>query len=136
MILAACNPKENAIKKTDKQNIAIASQVYEYFNKHDWESMAALYIDPADFKDPSLGQGIVQQTRKQTVDKYRKMQEMSPDIRDEVVQMYPSGDNYVIVEFVSSGTASNGAKWSLPLCTIFTIENGKIIRDFTYYDNE
>ena len=117
-----------------EENVLIAKNVYKYFNEHDWAKMAELYADPADFKDPSFGQGIVQQTRQQIVGKYKEMEEMSKDIRDEVIQVYPSGDKHVIVEFVSSGTAPNGEKWSLPICTIFTIENGQITKDFTYYD--
>lgn len=49
--------------------------------------------------------------------------------------MYPSGENHIIVEFVSSGTAPDNSKFELPICTIFTIENGLITKDFTYYDN-
>jgi ketosteroid isomerase-like protein len=119
---------------TQEENIRIAKSVFEYFNQHDWEKMAALYTDPADFKDPSLGQEIVQQTRAQIVEKYKALEEMSHDVRDDIIQVYPSGDRHVIVEFISSGTAPDGTKWTLPICTIFTIENGLITKDFTYYD--
>jgi len=49
--------------------------------------------------------------------------------------MYSSGDKHVIVEFISTGTAPDNSKFELPICTIFTIENKKITKDFTYYDN-
>lgn len=117
-----------------EENVRIAKSVFEYFNRHDWEGMSALYTDPAEFKDPSLGQGIVKQTRAQIVQKYKGLEEMSHDVRDDLLQVYPSGDRHVIVEFVSSGTAPDGTRWTLPICTIFTIENGKITKDFTYYD--
>jgi ketosteroid isomerase-like protein len=117
-----------------EENIRIIKSVFEYFNQHDWEKMAALYTDPAEFKDPSLGQEIVKKTRAQIVHKYRGLQEMSPDIRDDILQVYPSGDRHVIVEFVSSGTAPDGTQWTLPICTIFAIENGQVTKDFTYYD--
>jgi ketosteroid isomerase-like protein len=61
---------------------------------------------------------------------------MFPNIKDEVVQMYDSGNNVVVVEFVSTGTAPDGTKFKMPICTIFTIEKGKIAKDFTYYDNQ
>ena len=115
-------------------NIAIAKQLYEYFNAHDWDAMAALYSEPADFKDPSFGQEIVQQTRVETAQKYRELAEIFPDICDDIVAIYPSGEKHVTVEFISSGTAPDGSKWTLPICTIFTIENGLITKDFTYYD--
>jgi len=120
--------------EVQEENVLIAKNVYKYFNEHAWAKMAELYADPADFKDPSFGQGIVKQTRQQIAQKYKEMEEMSQDIQDEVIQIYPSGDKHVIVEFISSGTAPNGEKWSLPICTIFTIENGQITKDFTYYD--
>lgn len=117
------------------ENITIVKTLFEHFNKHEWEKMSRLYSEPADFKDPSFGPKEVKQTRNQTAQKYQDMQKMSPDIRDEIIQIYSSGDKNVIVEFVSSGTAPDGTKWNLPICTIFTIENGQITRDATYYDN-
>lgn len=132
--LAGCVSREK--DTLTEKNVAIAKKLFDHFNKHEWTQMAALYTDPAEFKDPSFGQEIVHQTRQQTAEKYNEMQKMSPDIRDDIVQMYPSGEKYVIVEFISSGTAPDGQKWKLPLCTIFTIENGLITRDCTYYDKE
>jgi ketosteroid isomerase-like protein len=116
-------------------NEAIARQLFEHFNKHDWQTMAALYTETAEFKDPSFRKETVKQTRLQTVQKYSEMQKMMPDIRDSIVAVYPSGDKHVVIEFISTGTAPNGKKFSLPICSVLTIENGFITRDFTYYDN-
>jgi len=136
LILTACNRKtENAKRKAAEENIAIAKQLYVYFNQHDWAKMAGLYTNPADFKDPSFGQEVVKQTHQQIIAKYKEMGDLFPDLQDEVIQIYPSGDKHVIVEFVSSGTAPDGTKWTLPICTIFTVENGLITKDFTYYNN-
>lgn len=116
-------------------NEKLVKQYFEHFNKHEWEKMAAMYADSAEYKDPSLGPGIVKQTREQIVAKYSELSGMFPDVKDEVVTVYPSGEKNVIVEFISSGTAPDGSKFELPICTIFTIENEKITQDFTYYDN-
>lgn len=116
-------------------NEKLIRQYYDHFNRHDWKAMAALYSETADFKDPSLGTGIVRQTRQQIIDKYAELQKTFPDIHDRIVQTYPSGANQVIVEFVSTGTAPDSSKFELPICTIFTIEDGKITKDYTYYDN-
>ncbi len=94
-----------------------------------------MYIEPAEFKDPSLGLGIVKMTRAETVAKYSELNGIFPDIQDKIIQTYPSGDKNIIVEFVSRGTAPDNSKFELPICTIFTIENGKIIKDFSYFDN-
>ena len=130
----ACQP--DAEKKNMAENEIIARQVYERFNAHDWEGMAALYSDSTEFKDPAFGTKAVMQSRKQIVEKYAAMHKETPDIHDEITGVYPSGDKRVIVEFVSSGSMPDGDKWELPICTVFTIEKGKIIKDYTYYDQE
>ncbi|WP_162054648.1 nuclear transport factor 2 family protein [Pontibacter pamirensis] len=119
----------------DTKNVDLVNQYFAHFNNHDWEKMAEMYTETAAFKDPSLGQGIVMQTREQTIQKYSELSEVFPDLNDRVIQVYPSGDKHVIVEFVSSGTAPDGSEFELPICTIFSFENGKISKDFTYYDN-
>ncbi len=116
-------------------NEALIHQYFSFFNKHDWQGMAAMYADTATFKDPSFGSRTVQQTRQQTVAKYTALSEAFPDVRDEVTWLYPSGSNHLVVELVSRGTAPDGKKFELPICTIFTFEQGKIVKDFTYYDN-
>ncbi|HWV30608.1 MAG TPA: nuclear transport factor 2 family protein [Dyadobacter sp.] len=137
-VLPACQPKE-ARQETPttatSDNESLVKQYFEHFNKHDWRQMAAMYSDTADFKDPSLGEGIVPQTHEQIIKKYGELQQMIPDVRDSVITIYPSGDKHIIVEFVSTGTAPDKSKFALPICTIFTIEKGKISQDFTYYDN-
>jgi ketosteroid isomerase-like protein len=124
------------VPNQSSENQAIIKQLYEHFNKHEWQKMADLYVEVTDFKDPSFGTEITRQTRQQTVQKYSEMEKMFPDIKDEVVQIYDSGNNVVIVEFVSTGTAPDGTKFKMPICSIYTIENGKIAKDFTYYDNQ
>lgn len=115
-------------------NTALAQKLFQHFNSHNWQAMASLYSDTADFKDPSLGTGIVKQTRQQTVEKYAELNKMFPDIKDSVVQVYPSGEKYVTVEFISKGTAPDGTVFELPICTVLTIEKGFITKDCTYYD--
>jgi steroid delta-isomerase-like uncharacterized protein len=117
------------------KNIELIKQYFTLFNNHDWPKMASMYTEEAQFKDPSLGPGVITQTREQVVKKYSELNQIFSDINDDVVQIYPSGDKHVIVEFISRGTGPDGSKFELPICTIFTIENGQITNDFTYYDN-
>lgn len=134
VMLISCN-NQNSTNMAATENEKLVKQYYEHFNKHEWEKMAGMYSEVSDFKDPSLGQGIVKQTRQQIIEKYSGLSEVFQDVKDEIIQIYPSGDKYIIVEFISTGTAPDGAKFELPICTIFTIENGQITKDFTYYDN-
>ncbi len=131
-ILISCNYQKS---KEMLKNEKLVEKYFEHFNKHNFEEMANMYVENADFKDPSLGQGIVKQTKQQTIKKYTDLVQMFPDLKDRVIQTYPSGDKNIIVEFISTGTGPDGVKFELAICTIFTIENDLIIKDFTYYDN-
>ena len=130
--LISCNNQKNI---TTMDNEKLVKQYFEHFNNHEWTKMANMYSEISEFKDPSLGQGIVKQTRQQIIDKYSELNKVFPDLHDQIIQIYPSGDKHIIIEFVSSGTAPNSSKFELPICTILTIENGVITKDFTYFDN-
>lgn len=116
-------------------NKNLINTYFELFNSHQWEELGNMYSETAEFKDPSLGQGIVLQTREQFIAKYTELHSIFPDIHDKVLAMYPSGENHIIVEFLSTGKAEDGTPFELAICTIFTIENGKITKDFSYFDN-
>jgi ketosteroid isomerase-like protein len=133
-VLVSCNNKNDKSMATTG-NEKIVKQYFEYFNNHEWTKMANMYSEVSEFKDPSLGEGIIKQTRQQIIDKYSELNKTFPDLHDQVIQMYPSGDKHIIIEFVSSGTAPDNSKFKLPICTILTIENGTITKDFTYFDN-
>jgi ketosteroid isomerase-like protein len=130
----SCTEKNVSSEKADK-NTQIVEQYFEHFNNHEWQKMAEIYIETAEFKDPTLGDGIVKMTRAEIIAKYSELNGIFTDINDKIIQTYPSGEKNIIVEFVSNGTAPDNSKFELPICTIFTIENGKITKDFSYFDN-
>lgn len=129
----SCN--QNNEIKVSTANEQLAKHYFELFNQHQWSELSQMYVENAEFKDPSLGSGIVKQSRQQFVKKYSELQSVFPNLNDRIVQIYPSGEKNIIVEFLSTGTAEDGTTFELPICTVFTIENGKITKDFTYYDN-
>ncbi len=136
ILLISCNNQNvNESTMSYKENEKLVKQYFEHFNNHEWVKMANMYSETVDFKDPSLGVGIVNQTRQQITDKYTDLNKIFPDLHDKVLQTYPSGDSHIIVEFISSGTAADSSKFELAICTILTIENGLITKDYTYYDN-
>lgn len=135
LTLASCNNQNQSKVMEISRNEKIVKQYFEHFNNHDWKKMSEMYTETVDFKDPSLGTGIVKQSRQQIQDKYADLNKVFPDLHDKVIQIYPSGEKHIIVEFVSTGTAPDNSKFELPICTIFTIENGLITKDFTYFDN-
>ncbi|MGV8877542.1 MAG: nuclear transport factor 2 family protein [Sphingobacteriaceae bacterium] len=133
-ILIACNNiKEKTMQSAENEQLV--KQYFDHFNKHEWTKMANMYAAVSEFKDPSLGQSVVNQTRQQIIDKYVELNQVFSDLQDQVIQTYPSGNQHIIVEFISTGTAADNSKFELPICTIFTIENGKITKDFSYFDN-
>jgi ketosteroid isomerase-like protein len=132
--IASCNFTNNKNMETT-ENEKLIKQNFENFNNHDWDKMGNMYTEVAEFKDPSIGKGIVKQTRQQIIAKYSELNKVFPDIHDKVIQTYSSGGKNIIVEFISTGIAPDSSNFELPICTIFTIENGLITKDFTYYDN-
>lgn len=136
VILFSCdNSKQNSNSMENSgANKAIIEQYFKHFNSHEWQKMADMYIEQPEMKDPAYGIKNVKMTKADIVKKYSELNQMIPDVHDTVVNMYHTGDN-VIVEFESSGTAPDGSKFVLPICTIFEIKDGKITKDLTYYDN-
>ena len=132
-LIACNNTKEKTMEISDNEKLV--KLYFEHFNNHEWTKMANMYAEISEFKDPSLGQGIVKQTRQQIIDKYSELNKVFPDLHDQVIQTYPSGNKHIIVEFVSSGTGPDKVKFELAICTILTIEKGVITKDFTYFDN-
>ncbi|ULQ53416.1 nuclear transport factor 2 family protein [Flavihumibacter fluvii] len=133
-LLGSCKTDAQSLQQPYEQEKFIR-QYFELFNQHNWEKLSAMYADTAEFKDPSLGQGIVLQNREEFIKKYAALSQAFPDVKDSVVNIYPSGSNHVVVEFISTGTAPDHSRFELPICTVFTIEKGMITKDFTYYDN-
>lgn len=131
LIFLSCKPSN----RNGEHSVAIVSKMFEAFNQHDWDKMAGYYSDPALFLDPAFGKEYVTQSREAVIEKYRGLQEAFPDIHDEIVGMYASG-NKVTVEFISTGNSSDGISFKLPIVAVLTITDDKIIKDATYYDIE
>jgi ketosteroid isomerase-like protein len=129
--LIACNAE---IKK-EEQNVETVKRMFEAFNAHDWAKMYSYYTTDARYLDPAFGIDYVTKTEQEIVGKYEGMEKYFPNIHDELLGLYPSGDK-VTVEFISSGKAADGTSFKLPIVSVLTLKDGKIIMDATYYDNQ
>lgn len=118
---------------TSHQNEKLTQEMFAAFNRHDWKGMAEYYADTAEFLDPSDGTEYVKKTRHETIAKYAEMEKMFPNVHDEVVTLFSHADK-VAVEFISTGSG-NGEEFALPISTVLTFADGKIVRDATYYNN-
>lgn len=126
-IMIGCNQEE-------PQNVALTQKMFAAFNAHNWQEMASCYAEDAQYLDPTYGPNFVSKTHQQIVAKYFEMQQMFPDIKDSIVEMQ-AVKNQVVVQFVSSGSSGDSIQFRLPICTVLTFANGKIVKDATYYDN-
>ncbi|MBT1703835.1 nuclear transport factor 2 family protein [Chryseosolibacter indicus] len=115
------------------KNLEATQHIFEAFNAHKWEQMLSYYSKDAVFHDASLGKPI--QDPETILKRHQHLEEYFNDIRVDLKSIYPSGEN-VIIEFVSTGTSVQGEKLNLPICTILTFKDGKVVRDATYYDNQ
>lgn len=115
-------------------NLAATKKLYEHFNAHDWKAMADLYVENAEFLDPTFGTEYVTQTRQQIVDKYTGLNQMFPDAHDEIKEIY-AVDEKVIVQFVATGNSGDSIQLKLPICSVLSFKDGKIVRDASYFDN-
>lgn len=129
ILTVACSSSDN---QKQQQNEAVVKGLFDAFNKHDWKTMADHYADSALFLDPSSGKEYVLQSHEQIIEKYSEFESVFPDLHGEVLGVYASGDK-VTVEFVASGK-SDSLSFSLPIGSVFTLKDGKIIRDAAYYD--
>jgi hypothetical protein len=136
--LIACQSSTSApeTQGTVERNVELAKKAFATFNAHDWAAHANCFSESCKNLDPSLGSDYVVLDHKEKVAKYEKLNQWSPDIKDSITNIFGAGDK-VLVQFISSGTArmdSTDQKWSLPICTVFTIKEGLIVMDETYYD--
>jgi len=108
---------------------------------HDVKGIAAGYSDDAQVLSPNWegtkvgGNGITEV--------YTRYFSSTPDLIYKIVNIINAGGN-VVVEYTSGGTLSNpeagtpdymkGKKYMLNYCAVFTIKNGKIIKESDYFD--
>jgi steroid delta-isomerase-like uncharacterized protein len=108
---------------------------------HDVPAIAAGYADDAEIYSPNWegakkgGEGVTEV--------YSRYFKSTPDMAYKVTRVISAG-NDVVVEYTSTGTLSdpeNGTpaymkdkKYTVNYCAVFTLKNGKIIREADYFD--
>ena len=128
--VSACTTSFNQEEKNSQH----VRSMFEAFNRHDWKAMSEQYADSALFLDPSFGIDYVTQSRSKIADKYTQMEQLFPNIHDEVVTLFAKGDQ-VAVEFVSRGSSGDSLSFILPISCVLTLRDNLIVKDATYYNN-
>jgi steroid delta-isomerase-like uncharacterized protein len=123
------------------QSSKLIDEHFKALSSHDVKAIAAGYSEDAQVYSPNwegVKTGPVGVT-----EVYSRYFSSTPDLFYKVTNTILAGDN-VIVEYTSGGTLSNpegetptymkGKKYTLNYCTIFTVKNGKIIKETDYFD--
>lgn len=116
----------------NQTNLNVTRKIFDAFNAHDWHGMLSHYADSATFEDPEFATPV--HGRATIEQHHRELHAMFPDIRDSI-RTITTAPNKVVIEFISTGTTPNGQQFALPICTVLTFHNGKVIHDATYYSN-
>ncbi len=102
------------------------------FNRHDVDAVIAFYSADATMLDPTYDEPVKGKDaiRQHVADRFAVV----PDVHDEVVSTVVQ-PGFAAIELVATGTAVGApGPFTLPLASFFTIDDGKIVRDATYYD--
>jgi len=129
------------IQKAYCQAPSVIDDHFKALVNHDVKAIANGYSDDAQVFSPNWEgpkTGIAGLT-----EVYTRYFSSTPDLAYKVTNIINAGNN-VIAEYTVSGTLSNpetgtpdymkGKKHSLGYCAIFTIKNGKIIKETDYFD--
>jgi steroid delta-isomerase-like uncharacterized protein len=108
----------------------VVRRLFSAFNRHDLEALVQLYagdavLDSTDFCRKRLGPEGVRRT-------YLELFRSFPDVSDQVVATVASGDR-VAVQFISHSQGFAPTQ-EIRLATFFTIREGLILSDETYFD--
>ena len=108
---------------------SVVREMFDAFNAHDPERMAALYAEEAvltssDFCAPR-GKSDVVRT-------YRALFDTFPDIRDDIDRLIADGDQ-VAVAFTAR-SAQGPAGLELPVIAMLRVEQGRIVHDASIFE--
>jgi ketosteroid isomerase-like protein len=107
---------------------------FEAFNKHDSDAIERIYASDATLHSPDYP-GLT--GNKPIADTYRKLFDMIPDAKDNVERL-ESSSSRVYAQFVLTGhlKGTQATPISVRIISVYTVENGHIVGDETYYDRK
>jgi|GEM_PF-6579371 len=115
-----------------KTNIETVKRLYELFNQRQWQEMAALYSDKTSFLDNRQDEFIIR-TNEEIPTIYAALERKYPGITEKILYIEEAGDQ-VYVQFLTSGRSRSGGYWQQIAWTIFTVENHKIAKVASYFN--
>ena len=131
----------SGINMAHGQSSKLIDDHFKALISHDVKAIAAGYADSAKVFSPNWEGAKTGPAGITEV--YSRYFSSTPDLNYHVTQIINAGEN-VVVEYTSGGTLSNpegstpaymkDKKYSLGYCAVFTIKDGKIIKESDYFD--
>lgn len=109
---------------------AVVSGMFEAFNRHDAEAVAAFYAEDGTLMSPEMCEPIV--GREAVAANYRALFTEIPDVQDTILDMIVHDDR-VAVQFVARSELE-GAAFELPIAAILVVRDGLVVSDVAYFD--
>lgn len=123
------------------QSSKLIDDHFKALSNHDVKAIAAGYADSAKVYSPNWEGAKTGPAGVTEV--YTRYFASTPDLAYKVIDVINAGQN-IVVEYTSGGTLSNpegstpaymkDKKYTLNYCAVFTIKNGKIIKETDYFD--
>ncbi|WP_084332269.1 nuclear transport factor 2 family protein [Runella limosa] len=132
LVCLSCTNDESTAQA---ENIQLVKEVHLLINRHEWKELEKLFADSVSLKGATSGSQIIRQSKQRYINNCRKMHQTFPQLTQHITQLYAAGTHHVIVETMAEGMTTDSILLSRSSCTIFTIENQKISRKYTYYSN-
>ena len=119
------------VARRDDQPRVVVERLFDAFNRHDADALAALYTSDAVLISPDHSAPLHGAAGVRSV--YAELFAQFPDIRDRVVGIIAQ-DDHAAVEFVSTGCMADHVQClELPIATVLTLRGGRIARDVSYF---
>ena len=124
----------HADAKSDIRSIETVRSKFTAFNQHDVAAIENIYSSGAVLNSPDY-HGLA--GNEPIAETYRKLFDAIPDAKDDVESL-ESTDNHVYVQFVLSGHwhGMQDQPISIHIIAVYTVVDGRIVDDATYYDRK
>jgi ketosteroid isomerase-like protein len=129
-----CLAVAQANGNVEGRSIETVRSKFTAFNLHDVAAIEKLYSQDAALNSPDYPDLV---GNKPIAETYRKLFDAIPDAKDEI-ELLESAGNHIYVKFVMTGHW-NGAQdkpISAHIMAVYTVRDGRIIDDATYYDRK
>ena len=122
------------VQAAGRDALATVQHKFDAVNQHDTDAIGRFYAPDAVLHSPDNPD---LSGRAPIADTYRKLFAMIPDARARVVLLERAGD-HVYAQFVMTGHfgGAQDKPVSVRLMSVYTMKNGHIAQDDTYYDRK